>query len=86
MIAATKMRHDLDRIMLEGNTVFQQLRLRADALDGENKRLLRALREARTQLAISTSVLAGQDMTRPEVIVQENRITLKQIAEELEDK
>lgn len=47
-------------------------------------KLLRALSEARTQLAISTSVLAGQDKTRPELIVQENRITLAQIAEALE--
>lgn len=40
-----KMRHDLDRIMLEGNTAFQQLRLRADALEEENKKLREALRE-----------------------------------------
>lgn len=53
-------------------------------LEEENTRLREALQEARTQLAIATSVLAGQDMTRPELIVQENRITLAQISKALE--
>ena len=44
-MSADKMRHDLDRIMLEGNTAFQKLRLRADALEEENKRLREALLE-----------------------------------------
>ena len=61
MSAATKMRHELDRIMLEGNTEFQQLRLRADALEEENKRLREALQEAHDALNGMTPNTVGLD-------------------------
>lgn len=37
------MSDDLHRLMLEGNPVFQSLRLRAEALEEENRMLLQAL-------------------------------------------
>lgn len=42
----------------------------------EMQELVEAMELVRCQLAISTSVLAGDDLTRPEVIVEENRQVL----------
>lgn len=40
--------------------------------------------QLRTQLAIATSVLAGDDLTRPEIIVQENREVIQNSYQRME--